>query len=253
MTRDASPLVSFGIPLLACVAVAAIACAIHSLPSGGPSRARRFLLAAAAWFGVALALAASGTLRDTDTFPPRMLLVMIPMLLLPSLLAFSKVGTALIEHVPIATLVGFHAFRLPLELVMHRAASEGTMPPQMTFTGWNFDILTGVSALVVAALAAKGLASRALIVAFNVLGSSLLVAIGVIAVASLPAFKAFGSEAALVNTWVAEAPFVLLPAGLVSSALFGHLLLWRWVARRSGAGDAAARFVSERQGAADPN
>ena len=136
---------------------------------------------------------------------------------------------------------------------MHRAASAGIMPPQMTFTGLNFDIATGISALLVASLAARGLASRAMIVAFNLLGTTLLVVIGAVAIASLPAFEAFGSDPSLVNTWVTEAPFVLLPAGLVSSALFGHLLLWRWLARSSAPGSAGPGFVSERQGAVDPN
>ncbi len=252
MTREASLLVTGGIPLIACATVAAIAWAIHTLPEDGPLRARRFVLAAATWFAVALALGASGVLKSS-ALPPRMLLVMLPMLLLPVLLAFSNVGTALVRRVPVAALVGFHAFRLPLELVMHRAASEGVMPPQMTFTGLNFDIATGVSAVMVATLAAKGLASRRLIAAFNLLGTALLVVIGVVAVASLPAFQAFGSDPALVNTWVTAAPFVLLPAGLVASALFGHLLLWRWLSQYSAKGAAAGPFVSERQGAVDPN
>jgi hypothetical protein len=253
MTRDTSLLVTVGIPLLACATVAAIAFAIGTLPEDGPRRARRFLLAASVWYAVALALAGAGILRDPNSLPPPILLVMLPTLLLPTWLAWSKVGTALVDHVPVAWLVGFHAFRLPLELVMHRAASEGTMPEQMTFTGLNFDVLTGITALVVGILAAKGLASRALIVAFNLLGTTLLVTIGAIAIASLPAFHAFGTDPSRLNTWVAEVPFVLLPAGLVASAAFGHLLLFRFLARHPATEGGTARFVNERQGAADPN
>ena len=116
---------------------------------------------------------------------------------------------------------------MPLELVMHQAAREGTMPAQMTYTGGNFDIVSGVSAILVAALAARGLAPRWLLVAWNALGSVLLVTILVIAVVSLPTFAAFGSDPARLNTWVAYFPFVWLPAGLVSAAVLGHVLLWR--------------------------
>ena len=35
---------------------------------------------------------------------------------------------------------------------MHRMAERGIMPPQMTYTGRNFDIVTGATAIVVAAL-----------------------------------------------------------------------------------------------------
>ena len=101
------------------------------------------------------------------------------------------------------------------------------MPAQMTYTGNNLDIVTGTSALVVAALAAWDLAPRWLLLAWNALGSLLLVAILVIAVASLPAFAAYGSEPVRLNTWIAYFPFVWLPAGLVSAAVLGHVLLWR--------------------------
>jgi hypothetical protein len=227
MTREPSLLVTLAVPALACVTVAGIAFAIRALPHDGAKNSRRFVLGAAIWFAAASALAALGVLRDAHALPPRMLLIFVPMVLLPVALAWSKLGTALALQLPLAWLVGLHAFRLPLELVMHQAAAEGTMPEQMTFTGANFDILTGISAILVAVLASYGRASRPLVLAFNLLGSALLLAIGAIAIASLPMFHAFGTEPARLNTWVADFPFVLLPAGLVSSALFGHILLWR--------------------------
>jgi hypothetical protein len=158
---------------------------------------------------------------------------MVPTIGLAIALASSRIGRELAERAPIAFLVGYQAFRLPLELVMHQAAREGTMPVQMTFTGLNFDILTGASAIVVAILVATNRAPRWLVAAWNALGSVLLVAIGVVAVASLPAFRAFGSDPASVNTWVLHFPFVWLPAALVASALFGHIVLWRRLAMRA--------------------
>jgi hypothetical protein len=110
---------------------------------------------------------------------------------------------------------------------MHQAAREGTMPAQMTFTGANFDISSGASALLLAVLIAWGRAPRWLVWAFSVLGSLLLLVIIAVALASLPRFHAFGSAPELLNTWVAYFPFVWLPAGLVAPALLGHLLLWR--------------------------
>jgi hypothetical protein len=62
---------------------------------------------------------------------------------------------------------------------------------------------------------------------WNALGTFLLIAVVTIAVASLPVFAAFGREPARLNTWVGYFPFVWLPAGLVSAAVLGHVLLWR--------------------------
>jgi len=221
--------VRLAIPTLALVVVALVGVAIARFADA--RSARRYALLATAWLAFTAALGASGFLSDFEARPPHFLLLLLPTLAVPCLLAFSRTGTALASAVPVALLVGFHSFRLPLELVMHRAAVEGTMPPQMTYTGSNFDIVTGVSALLVGAIAATGRAPRWLLLAWNVLGSGLLVAILVIALASLPMFRAFGSEPTYLNTWVAYFPFVWLPAGLVSAALLGHLLLWRRLLR----------------------
>jgi hypothetical protein len=110
---------------------------------------------------------------------------------------------------------------------MHQAAIEGVMPTQMTFTGLNFDITTGATALLLAPLAARGWAPRWLLWGWNAVGTLLLLTILAIALASLPAFAAFGRDPACLNTWVAYFPFVWLPAGLVSAAVLGHVLLWR--------------------------
>jgi hypothetical protein len=217
--------VRLAIPGLAVAVVALVAVGVGVF--GGARSALSFSLAGAAWLAATAGLALSGYLSNWDARPPSMMLLILPTLGLPTWLAFSRLGSTLASSVPLAWLVGFQAFRFPLELVMHRAAAEGTMPPQMTFTGSNFDIVTGITALVVGAVAATGRAPRWLLLAWNALGTGLLVAILVVAVASLPVFRAFGSDPSRVNTWVAHFPFVWLPAGLVASAVLGHLLLWR--------------------------
>jgi hypothetical protein len=180
----------------------------------------------ALWLAVTGVLASSGYFTRFEGLPPPLLVLMLPTLILPVVLGLSRAGGAL-AGLPLALLVLFHAFRLPLELVMHRAATEGTMPPQMTYTGFNFDIVSGLTALAVGGLALFGLAPRWLVLAWNALGSLLLATIVVIAVASLPQFQAFGHEPSRVNTWVAHFPFVWLPAGLVTAGLLGHVILWR--------------------------
>lgn len=227
----ASPLVTIGIPAIALVVVAliglAIARASRSESADGKRDAQWFMLGASAWLVLTGMLAARGVYARWDAVPPPAFGLMVPTVLLPIALGMSRIGRNVAKLTPLALLVGFHAFRLPLELVMHEAAADGTMPNQMTYTGLNFDIVTGGSALVVALLAANDLAPRWLIVSWNALGSILLIAIMVIAIASLPLFRAFGDEPAQLNTWVAYFPFVWLPAGLVAAGIFGHIVLWR--------------------------
>jgi hypothetical protein len=223
-TPTASIWVTLGIPGLALLVVALVGIGILRFANG--RSAAWYALGASAWLVATGVLGQTGFLARGEGLPPRFVIVMVPMFALPVLLGLSNVGTRL-ASAPIALLIGFQAFRLPLELVMHQAAIDGTMPEQMTYTGMNFDIVTGATALVVALLAARGWAPRWLLWAWNALGTLLLVAILIIAVASLPAFAAFGHEPGQVNTWVAYFPFVWLPAGLVSAAVLGHVLLWR--------------------------
>ncbi len=190
----------------------------------------------ALWMAAFAALAASGVLARFEVRPPPLFLAMISIGIGAIALSRSTVGRALGDGLPLAALVGFQAFRLPLELVMHEAARTGIMPVQMSFSGWNFDIVTGVTAIPVAWLAAKGRAPRALLIAWNVLGSVLLATIMTIAAISTPAIAAFGTGAAL-NTFVAHVPYVWLPSVMVAAALTGHILLWR---RLLGASRAAS-------------
>ena len=131
-------------------------------------------------------------------------------------------GGCIAASTSFAAIIGVQAFRFPLELVMHQAAISGLMPVQMSYSGRNFDILTGILAIPVALVALRSRPSRRIIIAWNVVGTLLLVNILTIAVASTPVFAAFGPDH--LNTWVADAPYIFLPTVLVPAAVFGHAL-----------------------------
>ena len=105
-----------------------------------------------------------------------MVVALVLMLLLSVGLGVSPVGRRLAAGLPLAVLVGFQGFRLPLELMMHRAYEYGVMPVEMSYSGFNFDIVTGITAVVVATLLATGRAGMRTARAWNVLGTLLLIA-----------------------------------------------------------------------------
>jgi hypothetical protein len=219
---------------LAALLVLGVHVAGHRL---GESRSRRrrwtivTALAAIAWMGATWAAAETGHLSRLDLQPPPFLLLPPAILVLALAMAFSRFGARLIDGLPLSWLIGVQAFRFPLELMMHRAYSDGVMPWQMSFSGWNFDVLTGLTALPVAWAVHTGRAGRALPLAWNVLGSALLLNIVVIAVVSTPIVAWFGPT--LLNTWVMVPPFVWLPAVMVLMAAAGHLLVWRALWRKA--------------------
>lgn len=171
------------------------------------------------------ALSAAGLLRQWGSTPPPFFLMLLVTVVITIRFATSLIGGRLAEGLPFAVLIASQAFRLPLELTMHHAYSIGLMPKQMSYSGCNFDIVTGATAIVVAVLAARGHAPRGLIIAWNTMGCLLLLTIVTIAAISTPRFAMFGNE--YLNTWIADPPYVWLPGVLVQTALLGHLLIWR--------------------------
>jgi hypothetical protein len=179
----------------------------------------------AAWMAATWGAAQSGVLRNWDRMPPPFGLLVLAIIVLAFVIAFTRFGRRLAQFVPLWALVAVQAFRLPLELAMHGLYERGIMPGQMTYTGRNFDILTGITAIVVAAAVASGRGGRKLVGAWNVMGLALLINVVTIAILSTPVFRYFGDQH--LNVFVTNTPFVWLPAVMVLAALAGHLLIFR--------------------------
>jgi disulfide bond formation protein DsbB len=188
----------------------------------------RGVLVVAAYLGITGAVAQTGVLWDFSRMPPPMPLLLVACFAVTVALAFSPLGTQLVERTPIAWLIGYQAFRFPLELWLHAMSERDRIGVQLTWSGLNFDVATGASALAVALYALRAPPPRWLVAAWNWLGFALLLNIGWIAVASFPTpLRIFPGDNAIVATF----PYVWLPAFLVQAALFGHVLVFRWLAR----------------------
>ena len=182
-------------------------------------------IASCAWLATTWIAAASGIFREWDRTPPPFAFLVIAIVALGFALAFSPFGTRIATTIPLWILVLVQGFRLPLELAMHGMYTRGIMPVQMTYTGRNFDIVTGALAIVVGILAARGVVGRGIIAAWNVLGLALLINVVTVAILATPRFRYFGDDN--LNVWVTYPPFVWLPAVMVLAALAGHLLIFR--------------------------
>ncbi len=184
----------------------------------------------AVWLGFTAALAWSGWLAAFDTRPPHLFLLVVPTLAATAAIAFSRFGAELAARVGWAGLIGFQVFRVPVEWVLFQLHRDGVVPVQMTFEGWNFDILSGSSAPLAAWLATRGAIGRRGLLVWNCAALALLANVVTIAILSAPTpLRAFANEPA--NTFVARFPWVWLPAFLVPAALFGHLAAFRKLAR----------------------
>ena len=190
------------------------------------------------WLMIPAALAASGRIDRYDPMPAPALMMLGVITLLTIGIAFSVKGAHIVHAVPLAALVGMQAFRIPVEWLLHRLYLEGVAPVQMTWSGRNLDVVSGVTALLLGLWLARGRAVPGWVVlAWNLLALGLLINIIAIAMMSTPiAFRQFTEGPA--NILPSVFPFVWLPTFLVQLALFGHLLVFRKLARAAAVSDA---------------
>ena len=182
-----------------------------------------------AWLAITAVLAQSGWLSQWSAKPPHFFVFVVVTLTLTLALGFSKLGTRAADGVGWAGLIGFQVFRVPVEWVLHLLYLQGKVPVQMTFHGENLDVLSGLTAPLVAWLAATGRIGARGILLWNCFALLLLANIVTIAVFSTPPLRAFATEPA--NTFVTRLPWVWLPGFLVPAALLGHVLTFRKLAR----------------------
>ena len=180
--------------------------------------------AAALWMGSHGAIATSGILEGQGLPPPPLVFFFVNAGV-ALLVAFSALGRQL-ASAPLWALILLQNFRLPLEMLLHALYEAGVLPVQITWSGYNFDVLTGASAIVVAALIAWGRAPRWLALVWNVMGFGLLLVVVTIAVTSAPTpFRQFTNEPPVLLPFVL--PYNWIVGVHVWTALVGHLVIFR--------------------------
>jgi hypothetical protein len=141
---------------------------------------------------------------------------------------WGNIGNTLTRALTIEGLIALQIFRLPLELLLLRAANLGIMPVEFSLRGYNGDVLTGVGALLLCLYIARAKTVPLIAVwVWNVWGIFCLLVIGLLAALTSPNLHAFGKQAQHINSWVLYFPYSLLPSVLVSLAVFGQVLLTR--------------------------
>ncbi len=201
---------------------------VGMLGRSGAARVGALAIGAVLILAITAVAAATGVLSRFDVTPPPMAMLILSVLALSLVIGLGPIGRGAAGAVPLMTLVGVQAFRLPLELLMHHAAEVGVMPREMSYSGYNFDIVTGAGALALFAAARLGLSvPRALIWIWNLWGFACLGIILVVAVLSSPMVRFFGDDPRHLNTWVLFFPYVWLPAVLVTIAMSGHIVVTR--------------------------
>lgn len=164
-------------------------------------------------------------LKNFSSMPPRLAVVVLPPLLVVLGLTFSRKMLKLLKSVSLKSLIYVQTFRVLMEFILWLLYRQNIIPIQMTFEGYNYDILAGISAFIVAYYYGSGIElfnRKWFLIFWNVAGIALLANIVMIAVLSTPSpFRQFMNEPA--NTVIAYFPLVWLPGFVVPFALAMHL------------------------------
>lgn len=176
------------------------------------------------WLFTSAMIAFNGTLLDFTSTPPKLMLVVLPPVLAISYLSSSTRVNSLIQEIPSSWLVYIQSFRVLVEFFLWILFTRNIIPVQMTFEGLNYDILTGLSAPLVAYYAlSQNKWPRITAVLWNLAGLLLVTNIFLVAFLSTPSpLRQFFNEPP--NTLVAYFPYVWLPAFIVPFAYLMHIL-----------------------------
>jgi hypothetical protein len=129
---------------------------------------------------------------------------------------------------PLPALVAFQGFRLPLELVLHSWVGQGVIPATMTWSGRNWDIISGVVALIAAPFCRRSIAWAWIA---NGVGLALLANVVRVAVLSSPVTFGWPIEPKL--ELIYHVPHALIVPVCIGGALLGHIALTRALLRRA--------------------
>ncbi len=205
------------LPLLF-ITITLAACILFYLGSGSDKRIVPVLLI---WVLLTGILSYIGFFERTDTIPPRMLLVFIPALAG----VFYYWRKADVTKLQTNWLVAVHMLRLPVEITLYRLFLQGKVPVIMTFEGWNFDIIMGITAIGIGLYVWRihTVLLRRWFALWNLMGILFLAIIVVTAILSAPSpiqRLAFDQP----NTAILMFPYTFLPAVVVPLVLLSHLL-----------------------------
>ncbi len=176
------------------------------------------VIGAVHWF-----LAALGVYTNASTFPPPQIALLAPVLVALGIVLLWPKGRVWMSGLSLFALTAVHVLRIPVELVLHHGYEAGLVPRDMTYAGYNFDIVSGITAVIMALwMLSKRPPGRGVLIAWNLACLALLFIVVITAVLSIPS-SVQRMNFDVPNVLVTTTPWVLLPGLLVPVVLWAHV------------------------------
>lgn len=183
-----------------------------------------FLIISIVWLTLQALISFTGFYNDTNEIPPRIALMPLPPLIGILLFFIIKPGRKFLLQTDIRLLTLFHTIRIPVELCLLLLYYQKLIPEAMTFEGRNFDIISGITAPVIAFVALKtNKVQLRILLLWNLLCLLLLLNVVIHGILSAPSvFQQINFDQP--NIAILHFPIVWLPSFVVPCVLFAHLI-----------------------------
>lgn len=115
-----------------------------------------------------------------------------------------------------------HIVRFPVELLLFQLASRELLPMEMTYEGWNFDIIPGITSMLLLLWMKFGTVNKKVLLGWNILGLIFILFIlanGILSQELL--FERFGYS--VPNLAIPYFPFILLAGVIVPIVIYTHI------------------------------
>jgi len=169
-------------------------------------------------------LTKTGFYSDFTEFPKIPIFMISPLFLFTFILFLKNKNSRVLDAIPIHIPIAYQSFRAVIEVLFYFTFLKGILPVQVTFEGVNYDVLFGLSAILMGIYAFQKNASKKILIIWNIIG------IGVVAFAAFTFITSFyfpaiwGLSNSGVSPEFAQFPFLLLPSFFMPSAIFMHIL-----------------------------
>jgi hypothetical protein len=191
------------------------------------------LLIILGWFLLQGLIGFNGFYLETTSLPPRILLLIAPPFVAIFIFFFTKRGKNFIDRLDLKFLTSLHTVRLPVEITLMLLFLHQQIPQIMTFEGRNFDIVSGISAPIIAFIYFRTQQTKKKLLLFwNFVCLALVLNIMIHGILSAPfPFQQFGFEQP--NIGVLKFPFIWLPGFIVPVVIFSHLVSIRQLLKKA--------------------
>jgi hypothetical protein len=162
---------------------------------------------------------------ENDSFPPRIaLLLVLPAFVLFAWFFTRKRFKVIIDNTPASWPVNFQSFRIVVEVLIYGCVVEGILPRAASFAGYNFDIMIGITAPIIAFLLLReGRQSSGLIIAWNIIGLMTLAVVVFILITHAYFFGLWGQTESILKKGFGLFPYTFLAGFFMPLAVFMHI------------------------------